>query len=224
MMKKNLLAAGLLAVSAMAVAAAPATVTTDLNLRRGPGTSHAVIGILRAGATVEIGDCNGAWCSVAFGGLRGYASLVYLAPAMAGPGGPSLLGVGAIPRLNLPAMGTTIGSMLGLDLGFLAPPSSSGGGYYPPNRRLFPAYGEDPRQRYDADPAPQYVEPWHAAVRPVAPPPATRQGLNRAAENPDPEIYGSPAYMPVMAQPDVRTPARSESAAATGGSSADLKR
>jgi hypothetical protein len=222
MMKKNLLAVGLLALSAMAAAAAPATVITDLNLRRGPGTGHAVVGVMRAGMTVDVGDCNGAWCSVAFGGLRGYASQMYLAPAMAGPGGLPLLGGDGVPRLNLRDIGTSIGSIIGVDIGgFLAPPSSPEGGYYPPNRRLFPAYGEDARHRYDGDPGPQYVEPWHGAVRSAAPP-AARHGLNRAADDPEPEIYGSPATVPMAAQPDMRMPARSE-AAAVGGS-ADLKR
>jgi uncharacterized protein YraI len=72
------LAAGLLIASAGAAAAAPAAVTGDLNLRSGPGTGYAVVGTMPAGATVDVRDCNGAWCRVAWGNAVGFASRSYL--------------------------------------------------------------------------------------------------------------------------------------------------
>lgn len=72
------LAAGLLLASATAAAAAPALVTGDLNLRSGPGTGYGVVDVLPGGSTVNVLGCNGSWCRVAWGGLRGYASSSYL--------------------------------------------------------------------------------------------------------------------------------------------------
>jgi len=73
------LAAGLLLASAGVASAAPASVTSDLNLRRGPGTNYGVITVLPAGATVNVLDCAGSWCEVAWRGGSGYASRSYLA-------------------------------------------------------------------------------------------------------------------------------------------------
>lgn len=72
------LAAGLLLVSAGAAAAAPALVTGDLNLRRGPGTNFGVITVLPGGATVNVLGCRGGWCRIAWRRGYGYASRSYL--------------------------------------------------------------------------------------------------------------------------------------------------
>ncbi len=72
------LAAGFLLISAGAAAAAPALVTSDLNLRRGPGTNFGVLTVLPGGATVNVLDCGGGWCEVAWRGGAGYASRSYL--------------------------------------------------------------------------------------------------------------------------------------------------
>jgi uncharacterized protein YraI len=72
------LAIGLLLGTAGAAAAAPAVITGDLNLRSGPGTGYAVIDTMPAGATVNVLGCSGAWCRVAWGGARGFASRSYL--------------------------------------------------------------------------------------------------------------------------------------------------
>jgi uncharacterized protein YgiM (DUF1202 family) len=79
MQRKHLmLAAGLLLAATGTAAAAPAVVTNDLNLRSGPSTGYRVVNVMPAGATVDVIDCSGNWCRVAWGGTEGYASLNYL--------------------------------------------------------------------------------------------------------------------------------------------------
>ncbi|KXF76749.1 ligand-binding protein SH3 [Paramesorhizobium deserti] len=61
--------------------AATALVTTDLNVRSGPGTRYAAIGTLPNGARVDVRGCTAGygWCHVYYGGLSGWASSRYLA-------------------------------------------------------------------------------------------------------------------------------------------------
>ncbi len=82
--------AGLL-VSAGAASALPAVAENDVNIRTGPGIQFAIIGVLPAGAAVDVGQCMGAWCLVNFGGQTGYVSQAYLsmnAPVASGYGEP----------------------------------------------------------------------------------------------------------------------------------------
>ena len=58
------LAAGLLALSVGAAAAAPATVEQDLHLRAGRSTQSPVIGVLQGGSTVDARNCGGGWCAI----------------------------------------------------------------------------------------------------------------------------------------------------------------
>lgn len=76
--QRTALAAGLLALSGGIAAAAPATVSTDLNLRAGPGTQYGVVALLPVGSTVDTGGCGNGWCQVNFGGYSGYVSARYL--------------------------------------------------------------------------------------------------------------------------------------------------
>jgi uncharacterized protein YraI len=79
MTKTKLLAAGAaLILSGSIAAAAPATVSADLNMRAGPGTEYGVVATIPAGATVDVGGCTGSWCAVSFRGESGYASASYL--------------------------------------------------------------------------------------------------------------------------------------------------
>jgi uncharacterized protein YraI len=79
-MKRVLVAAALAtAVGAGAATAAPAIVTTDLNVRAGQGTSHPVVGVLPEGTVVETRGCGDGWCFIPQ--LGGYASASYLEPA-----------------------------------------------------------------------------------------------------------------------------------------------
>ena len=61
-------------------AAVTATAKGDLHLRGGAGLTHSPIGIIPAGATVEIGYClaGRVWCEVTYGELTGFASRRYL--------------------------------------------------------------------------------------------------------------------------------------------------
>ena len=78
MMSKISAAGVALLLSVGAAAAAPATVSTDLNMRSGPGTQYGVVATIPAGATVDVGGCTGSWCQVNFDGTSGYASASYL--------------------------------------------------------------------------------------------------------------------------------------------------
>jgi uncharacterized protein YraI len=61
-------------------AAVTATAKGDLHLRGGAGLAHSPIGIIPAGATVQIGYCiaGRVWCEVTYGDLTGFASRRYL--------------------------------------------------------------------------------------------------------------------------------------------------
>jgi uncharacterized protein YraI len=72
------LAAGAALIAGTGVASA-ATVTGDLNLRAGPGTSYAVIDTMPAGAHVNIRNCTGGWCRLSWNGEVGWASDNFLA-------------------------------------------------------------------------------------------------------------------------------------------------
>jgi uncharacterized protein YraI len=76
-LKRFALAVGVLLVSASTAAAA--VVTNPLNLRRGPGTGYGVIATMPPGARVDVLECGGAWCRVAWRGIEGFASASYLA-------------------------------------------------------------------------------------------------------------------------------------------------
>lgn len=115
--RKNLLnfATGI-AVAATAVVvflpaaqAAPGTITTNVNVRSGPGTNYAVVDTARRGQQVDVQRCEGSWCYITKPGPDGWVSASYLNaggrpvnPAQPGisfginvPGGPSInIGVG----------------------------------------------------------------------------------------------------------------------------------
>jgi uncharacterized protein YraI len=74
---KSLIFGGLLSRAGIGAANA-AVVTTDLNLRSGPGTGYGVVATMPAGADVNVLSCSGAWCRVSWGGAVGYASASYL--------------------------------------------------------------------------------------------------------------------------------------------------
>ncbi len=78
-------AASALVLSAGAANAVPATAESSLNVRSGPGTQHEVVGTIRAGETVDAGNCTGSWCRVSFSGGTGFANRSYLAMGGGGP-------------------------------------------------------------------------------------------------------------------------------------------
>lgn len=67
--------------SATAAQAANAIVTTNLNIRTGPGTKYRVIGSIPNGARVDVRGCTSGygWCQVNYAGRYGWASSRYLA-------------------------------------------------------------------------------------------------------------------------------------------------
>ena len=133
--KSLFLAVGLLVAGSVAASARPATVTTDLNVRSGPGTRYAVIGSLPAGARVDVGGCTGNWCRVA----GGYASASFLSfgggtSVVVQPGyygNDVALGVGAF------ALGAAVGS----GWGYWNGPGYWGPGYWGPGYWRGPGWG-----------------------------------------------------------------------------------
>lgn len=71
-------AAAFLALSTGMAAAATGITEADLNMRRGPGTNYGVITAIPAGSPVEVLECSGNWCAVAWSGYQGYSSRSYL--------------------------------------------------------------------------------------------------------------------------------------------------
>jgi len=71
------LAASALLLSAGAVSAA--TVTDNLNLRSGPGTSYSVIGWMPVGSDILVLSCGRSWCRVMVSnGTEAYASRKFI--------------------------------------------------------------------------------------------------------------------------------------------------
>lgn len=68
-------------LAAGAAWAATALVTTDLNVRAGPGTNYQVIGLLPSGSIVDVAGClrGYAWCRINWRGYDAWASSRYLA-------------------------------------------------------------------------------------------------------------------------------------------------
>jgi len=69
-----------LMMSGVAFAQTSATVSTDLNVRSGPGVQHPVIGAISTDADVTVEGCidSANWCKVASGDLQGWAYGDYL--------------------------------------------------------------------------------------------------------------------------------------------------
>jgi hypothetical protein len=64
-------------------AAKPATVASEVNLRKGPGTDSEIITLIPKGTMVEVGTCTNGWCQVSWNGQDGYSIATNL-----GLGGP----------------------------------------------------------------------------------------------------------------------------------------
>jgi uncharacterized protein YraI len=113
------LALGVSLIPAAALAV-PGSVSTDLQLRSGPGTNYGVITTIPAGAPINIDNCLDGlnWCQVTYGGQTGYSYARYL---LADSGGgqtvvitenPSVVDVVAEPVVAVgEATGTVIGAL-----------------------------------------------------------------------------------------------------------------
>jgi uncharacterized protein YraI len=94
-----------------AAQAAPGVVTTNVNVRSGPGTNYPVVDLARSGTPVDVQQCQGSWCYISKPGPDGWISSSFLSaggrpvnPAqpgvnfgfsVGGPGGPQVnIGVG----------------------------------------------------------------------------------------------------------------------------------
>jgi hypothetical protein len=64
-------------------AAKPATVVSEVNLRKGPGTDSEIITLIPKGTMVEVGTCTNGWCQVTWNGQDGFSIATNL-----GLGGP----------------------------------------------------------------------------------------------------------------------------------------
>lgn len=84
--------AGLILATAVpaAFAAMSATVTTDLNVRAGPGPQYPVLGVAPGGSTAALEGCieGSLWCRVNAGGVSGWAYSKYL---QTGSGGSTVV-------------------------------------------------------------------------------------------------------------------------------------
>jgi uncharacterized protein YraI len=72
------LVASALGLSATAALASPALVTSDLNLRSGPGTQYRSLGVVPGGSTVNVFECQRGWCAVSAFGRNGFVNDNYL--------------------------------------------------------------------------------------------------------------------------------------------------
>jgi uncharacterized protein YraI len=107
-------AATALVVFLPAANAAPGTITSNVNVRSGPGTNYAVVDTVRRGTTVDVQQCQGSWCYISKPGPDGWVSASYLTgrggspvnpqqPGLSfgfstGPGGPTFnFGIGQQP-------------------------------------------------------------------------------------------------------------------------------
>ena len=79
-------ASGMIAIPNVASAAAPAIVTTDLNIRTGPGTGYQAFDVIPAGGRVTVYGCATGynWCDIGWSGTRGWVSGSYLAYRQSG--------------------------------------------------------------------------------------------------------------------------------------------
>lgn len=98
--RKNLLnvatgvavAAAAVVVFLPAAQAAPGTVTSNVNVRTGPGTNYAVVDVARTGQQVDVQRCQGSWCYITKPGPDGWVSASYLS-ASGRPVNPSNPGI-----------------------------------------------------------------------------------------------------------------------------------
>ena len=60
------------AVFVPAAYAAPGMVTSNVNVRSGPGTNYGVVDTVRRGSQVDVQQCQGSWCFISKPGPDGH--------------------------------------------------------------------------------------------------------------------------------------------------------
>jgi hypothetical protein len=73
--------------------AAPGVITSNVNVRSGPGTNFGVIDVAARGTQVDVQSCQGSWCYVVKPGPDGWVSASYLSAAGGTPVNPSNPGI-----------------------------------------------------------------------------------------------------------------------------------
>tara|TARA_R110002020_G_scaffold57341_14_gene157961 strand:+ start:861 stop:1520 length:660 start_codon:yes stop_codon:yes gene_type:complete len=73
--------------------AAPGTVTSNVNVRSGPGTNYGVVATARRGERVDVQQCEGSWCYIQSRGADGWVSSNYLSAGGGSPVNPSQPGL-----------------------------------------------------------------------------------------------------------------------------------
>ena len=69
--------------------AEPATLTSHVNLRSGPGINYPATGKIPRNTLVDVGQCQGEWCQITAQGQSGWVSSQYLVDApLPSPPGP----------------------------------------------------------------------------------------------------------------------------------------
>ena len=92
--------------------AASALVTTDLNLRTGPGTRYARIAAMPGGSIVDVRGCirGYSWCRVDWNGYDGWAASSYLARRSGGGSFDNYAASIGVPLIAGAVIGGVIGS------------------------------------------------------------------------------------------------------------------
>jgi hypothetical protein len=73
--------------------AAPGQITTNVNVRSGPGTNYAVVDTARRGERVDVQQCKGSWCYIEKSGPDGWVSANYLSTSGGGSVNPAQPGL-----------------------------------------------------------------------------------------------------------------------------------
>lgn len=140
---------------APASASSPGYVTTNLNVRAGPGTQFPAVAVFPPGARVTVIGCTSGfgWCDVSAQGIRGWVSGSYL----------------EVAHQNRRVRAPSIGAQIGLPI-----ISFQIGNYWDNHYRGRSWYNQ--RSRFGGPPArvaprPQQAAPVRVAPRPVAPGP-----------------------------------------------------
>ncbi len=105
----------MLVTSTIAAFAVPATATTGVNVRSGPGTGFGIVDTLHAGEAVNVTECQGGWCYVEKSGPDGWVSGNYLQAAAATPAAPapSSAANDAAAAAAINVFGTIAGAVIG---------------------------------------------------------------------------------------------------------------
>lgn len=134
-------AAGVFTLLPSLASAAPATATSNVNVRSAPG--GAVVGVLGVGQNVDMQQCQGTWCYIVGRNISGWVSSSYLS---AGGGGGGSQVIGPVNPTPAPNFGISVGPG-GVSIGVGQPPMRPGPGPRPPKPRYEVCFYENPGLR-----------------------------------------------------------------------------